>query len=374
MQRSVDRILTTHAGSLPRPASFVQAILGGGRPSEGEVAAAVRDVVRRQAETRIDVVSDGEMSKTGFHTYVGDRLSGFGGRSPWPQWADIADFPDYAEKLTRPRAEVPRPRCEGPIGVKDPDAVQRDVVNLRTALDGVDVVEAFVPAVSPGVIAHGLANDFYPTHEEYLFALADALAYEYRAITDAGFLLQVDCPDLAMIRHGPFADAPLEDFRRAIELDVDALNQALHGIPPDRVRVHVCWGNYPGPHHRDVPLRDIVDVVLRVRAGAVYVEGANPRHAHEWTVWEDVALPDDRVLIVGVIDTVTNHVEHPELVAERLVRLARIVGRERVIGATDCGFGTYAGVDTVHPSIAWAKLRALVEGAEIATARTAAGS
>jgi 5-methyltetrahydropteroyltriglutamate--homocysteine methyltransferase len=365
------RIRTTHAGSLPRPEAFVETILAGGRPGDDDVAAAVRDAVRRQVEVGIDVVSDGEMSKTGFHTYVGDRLSGFGGRSPWPRWADIADFPDYAAKVSAPRAAVPRPRCEGPIAVKDPEAAHRDVANLRAAVAENGGRDAFIAAVSPGVIAHGLANDYYATHEEYLFALADALAHEYRAITEGGLLLQVDCPDLAMVRHGPFADAPLEEFRSAIALNVEALNHALEGIPPERVRVHVCWGNYPGPHHRDVPLRDIVDVVLRVRAEAIYVEGANPRHAHEWAVWEEVELPEDKSLVVGVIDTVTNHIEHPDLVAERLARLARIVGPDRVLGGTDCGFGTYAGIDTVDPEIAWAKLRSLVEGAELATARLA---
>jgi 5-methyltetrahydropteroyltriglutamate--homocysteine methyltransferase len=242
------------------------------------------------------------------------------------------------------------------------------VANLRAALEPVDVTEGFVPAASPGVIVQDFVNVYYPTREEYLQAVADAMRAEYRTIVEAGFVLQVDCPDLAMGRHLHFADVSLDDFRKEIRRNVEALNYALEGIPSDRVRIHVCWGNYPGPHHHDVPLRDILDVVLEANADGIYVEGANPRHGHEWKLFEETRLPDGKVLVIGAIDTLSTHIEHPELVAERLVRIARLVGRENVIAATDCGFGTFAGVSAVHPTVAWAKLEALAEGARLASA------
>jgi 5-methyltetrahydropteroyltriglutamate--homocysteine methyltransferase len=377
MRRSGDRILTTHAGSLPRPDDLAQTMLrrqAGEQVDEARLAEcvceAVGEVVRRQAAAGIDVVSDGEMGKPGFINYVPERLTGFGGESPFPPMADLADFPEYAAELYKRRgARIRYPRCEGPVGVASLAGLERDIANLRAALSRVEVEDAFVPAASPGVIVQDFDNVYYDSREEYLDAVAAAMAVEYRAIIDAGFLLQVDAPDLAMSRHVHYRDAPIQEFRAAIRQHVDALNRALEGIPADRVRLHVCWGNYPGPHHHDVPLREIVDVVLAVHARAIYVEAANPRHQHEWAVFEEARLPEEKTLIIGCIDTVTNHIEHPELVAQRIERYARLVGRERVIAATDCGFGTFVGVGAVHPTIAWAKLEALAEGARVASQR-----
>jgi 5-methyltetrahydropteroyltriglutamate--homocysteine methyltransferase len=253
------------------------------------------------------------------------------------------------------------------VRTRDTGAVERDVARLKAAAERAGLADAFMPAASPGVIVQDFVNAHYATREEYLWDVAQAMRPEYQAIVEGGVLLQVDCPDLAMGRHVHYADAPVEAFRAAIRQNVEALNASLEGLPRERVRVHVCWGNYPGPHHRDVPLREIVDIVLGIRAGAVSFEAANPRHAHEWAVFEEVEVPEGTTLIPGVIDTATTHVEHPELVAERLVRFARLVGPERVLAGTDCGFGTFAGVSAVHPSIAWAKLEALVAGARLAS-------
>jgi 5-methyltetrahydropteroyltriglutamate--homocysteine methyltransferase len=372
-------IRTTHTGSLPRPADLVEAIVArqsGGGPGDDEFAArvdeAVAEAVARQVQIGIDVVSDGELGKPGFHSYVAERLTGFGGESPFPPMRDLEDYPEYAAELYQRRgARIHTPRCIGPVRAQDTTAVERDVTRLRDAAGEAGASDAFVPAASPGVIVQDFVNDHYATREEYLHDVAEAMRPEYRAIVDGGLLLQVDCPDLAMGRHVQYADAGLDEFRAAIRQNVDALNGALEGLPRERVRLHVCWGNYPGPHHRDVPLREILDVVLEANAGAITFEAANPRHAHEWRVFEDVDLPEHVTLIPGVIDTATTHVEHPELVAERLVRLAGIVGAGRVMAGSDCGFGTFAGVSAVHPTLAWAKLEALVECARLASAELA---
>jgi 5-methyltetrahydropteroyltriglutamate--homocysteine methyltransferase len=365
VRRSEGRTLTTHTGSLPRQPELAAAMQAGEPVEEAAIEAAVADAVRRQREAGIDVVSDGEMSKPGFVNYVAERLTGFGGESPFPPMADLADFPEYATELyARRGARIRYPRCEGPVTSRGPDEARRDVARLKRRLDG---AEGFMPAASPGVIVQDFENVYYPTRDEYLEAVAEAMRPEYEAIVEGGLLLQVECPDVAMARHLHLADVPLEGFRAEIRRNVDALNGALRNVPTDRVRIHVCWGNYPGPHHRDVSLRDILDIVLSVQADGVSIEAANPRHAHEWRLFEQAKLPEGKVLIPGVIDTLTNHIEHPELVAERIVRLARLVGRENVIAGTDCGFGTFAGVGAVHPSIAWVKLRALADGARIAS-------
>jgi len=375
MKRSTERILTTHAGSLPRPPELRQILLAyeAGEPvDETELdrltAEAVAEVVRRQKEAGVDLISDGEMSKTGFVRYVTGRLSGFGGRSATPQFADIADFPEFAGwRASEPgRAQV-NPACEGPIELRDRAAIERDVAHLKGALDGKNPDECFVPAASPGVIAMNLDNHYYPSQEAYLQAVAEAMRHEYRALTDAGFVVQLDCPDLAMGRHRHFKDRPLADFVANAEQSLEALNHAVEGIPAGQLRLHLCWGNYEGPHTHDVALADMLPAVLKSKVEGLVIEAANPRHEHEWRVWEDVRLPDDKVLIPGVIDSTTNFVEHPRLVADRIVRFAKLVGRERVIAGVDCGFGTAAARGNVAGDVVWAKLATLAEGARLAT-------
>ena len=376
MKRSTDRILTTHTGSLPRPRDLtvmLEALDAGTAPDpaafDARVRGAVADIVRRQMEAGVDIVNDGEQGKVGYSTYVRHRLTGFGGQSAMAMRADWADFPEAASNLARSTA-VSRPSCNGPIEWKDRGAVQKDVASLRVAVDAAKPTEAFMTAASPGVIAHFLRNEHYPSREAYLARLVDIMKEEYDAIHRAGFILQVDCPDLAMGRHLAFHDLSNAEFVKIAEANVEALNHALRDIPRDRMRLHLCWGNYEGPHHRDIPLREILRVALRARPQALSFEGANPRHEHEWVVFQEIRLPDDRLIIPGVLDSTTNFIEHPELVAQRLVRYADVVGRERVIAGTDCGFATFARSNPqVEPEIVWAKLRAMADGAKLASAR-----
>lgn len=370
-----DRILTTHAGSLPRPddlADMIWARIDGQVVDEGaleeRIGAAVDEVVARQRETGLDVISDGEMSKTGFSTYVNDRFSGFGGRAEF-QADDVAPFPNLAMRLfnTPSMAHLIFSNCVGPVELADKQAVHRDIANLKQALGDADPSGAFMGAISPGQIAFNYPDRYYDSHERYLGACAQALSYEYRAITDAGFSLQIDSPDMAMAAHSRSVGSSVGDWHHHLPLAVEALNGALAGIPPERVRLHVCWGNIGSPHHCDVPLQDIIDQVLKVNAGTVYVEGANPRHAHEWRVFRDVELPAEKAVILGVIDVKTNYVEHPRLVADRLVQVGRYVGKDRLLAGTDCGFDTFIRWSLVDPDVAWLKLRSLVEGAEIAS-------
>ena len=372
---SADRILTTHAGSLPRPDDLVDMIWAqqeGRDVDQAELDAridsAVAEVVAKQRDAGIDLVSDGEMSKTGFSTYVNERFSGFDGRAEF-QADDVADFPNLAMRLfnTPAMAHLVFSNCVGPAELKDKDAVVRDVDRLKRALGDADPSTAFVGAISPGQIAFNYPDQHYGSHERYLSALADELSYEYRTITEAGLNLQIDSPDMAMAAHCRSVGSSVGDWHKHLPLAVDALNAALDGIPPEQIRLHVCWGNYGGPHHKDVPLSEIIGEALRVNAGSIYVEGANPRHAHEWRVFEDVDLPDDRSVILGVIDVKSNHVEHPRLVADRLVQLGKIVGKERLIAGTDCGFDTFIRFSLVDPDVAWLKLKSLSEGAEIAS-------
>jgi 5-methyltetrahydropteroyltriglutamate--homocysteine methyltransferase len=372
MKRSTDRILTTHTGSLPRPQDLVTMLYARDKGELQDQAAfekhvndAVVEVVRKQVECGVDVINDGEAGKVGYSTYVKDRLTGFDGEAGPLRAADMLDFREYARRTSRVMAK--RPACTGPITYKDKDALQRELACFKAALQGVNPEEAFVSAASPGVISLFLKNDYYPNHDAYLEALAKAMKVEYDAIHQAGFILQVDCPDLAMGRHIQFADASVAEFRKMAELHIEALNHALADIPPDRMRLHLCWGNYEGPHHRDVPLRDIIDVVLKARPAGLSFEAANPRHAHEWKVFREFTLPADKVLIPGVLDSTTNYIEHPELVAERLCRFADVVGRENVIAGTDCGFATFAGNSDVDPQIVWAKFQAMAEGARLAS-------
>ena len=378
MKRSTERILTTHTGSLPRPDNLMQLMIAReqGQPVDaselaGTVRNAVAEAVKHQVAAGIDIISDGEMSKIGFANYVKDRLAGFGGRSNPLTAQDILDHPDLNVHLLRRKEGGGGrnfiPACTGPISLRDQDAVHRDIANLRAALQEVQPEGVFMPAASPGAIAQVMQNNYYPTQEAYLYALTDAMRYEYQTIVAAGFSLQLDCPDLAMQRHVRFADAPIDEFRRHLQQSVEVLNYALSGIPPEQVRVHVCWGNYQGPHHRDVPLKDIIDLLLNIQGNALSIEAANPRHEHEWKVFEQVRLPEGKILIPGLIDSCTNYIEHPEVVAQRLVRFACVVGRENVIAGTDCGFDTFAGASAVAPSVAWAKLQSLAEGARLAS-------
>ena len=378
MRTSTDRILTTHVGSLPRTQAVTDVIFGREKGEVAEPAGAARtitqavhDVVRRQREVGIDVVSDGEMSKVSYATYVAERLSGFDGDTPREPGQDLLDFPRLLKKLadSGATAKYRRPRCVGPIAVRNLEPLRVDVENLRSAVSGAKGAEAFMNAASPGVVALFQPNDYYRTQDEYLEAIAEGMRAEYEAIVAAGIVLQIDAPDLGMGRHTMYKDRPLDEFLRLAARHVEVLNHALRNVPADRVRMHVCWGNYEGPHHHDVPMEQLLPVVIRAKPQAMLFEGANPRHAHEWIVFRDASIPDDKILIPGVLSSTTNYIEHPLLVAERIGRFADIVGRERVIAGTDCGFGTFAGVGPVDPDIAYLKLAAMTEGAQIASRR-----
>ena len=394
MKTSTERILTTHVGSIPRPESvwvLLRARLGGQPIDEAELAAraaeAVTDVVRRQAQAGLDVVSDGEMSKTSFLAYTDDRLTGFvtttaatdpsaaltGAGGAWArrvdsrrEWRAFREY--YTEYLPRemPMATPPTV-CQGPISYKGQALLEKDLAAFRAALGGVAVAEAFVPAIAPAMVGRG-QNRYYKTEEAYVFAIAEALRTEYRAIVDAGFILQIDDPGLGETWDMLIPAPPLEDYRKVQARNIDALNHALAGIPEDRVRYHLCWGSWQGPHLHDLGLRDVVDLVLRVRAQAYSIEAATPRHSYEWRVWEDVKLPEGKVLIPGVIAHTTAVVEHPETVAERIMNFAGLVGRERVMAGADCGFAASAvRFNDTHSSVAWLKFAAMAEGARLAT-------
>jgi 5-methyltetrahydropteroyltriglutamate--homocysteine methyltransferase len=377
MQRSTDRILTTHAGSLPRPPDLVEMLRARDRGQaydtaalEARVPRAVAEVVRKQLETGLDVICDGEMGRIGFAAYVKDRMEGFGGSWQRPRPADFRAFPEFARMAAQgddSSWQIQTPTCVGPIRYRDPADIRRDIANLRAALHSQRPTEVFMTAPSAGIVTSFFDNRYYPSREAYVEAVAEALREEYRAITEAGFVLQIDAPDLGLCRHLDFADRPLAEFQAFVSTCIEALNHALEGISPDRVRLHVCWGNSESPHVFDVPLREILPILLRANVGALSIEAANPRHGHEWKVFRDAELPEGMLLIPGVIDTTTNFVEHPELVAERIARYAELVGRENVIAGTDCGFGTAAGRVRVEPTVAWAKLEALVEGARLAS-------
>jgi 5-methyltetrahydropteroyltriglutamate--homocysteine methyltransferase len=381
MKTSDQRILTTHVGSLPR----TEAVVGLLDAREGRAAhdaaefdrtirQAVLDIVKRQAEIGVDIVSDGETSKISYATYVHDRLAGFseeGTPGPPKPHLDVAAFPEFRKRMAQftGAQRFKRVTCVGPIKVQNREALARDLDNMRAAVDAARPAEGFLNAASPGVVASFLPNSFYASHEAYIEAIADAMQEEYAAVAAAGFILQLDCPDLAMSRHTGFQDLSETEFLKRAAFHVEALNHALAKVPANMVRMHVCWGNYEGPHTHDIDFRKIVQIVLGANVQGIALEAANPRHAHEWAVWKEVKLPEDKVLLPGVIDTSTNYVEHPALVAERIIRFAEIVGRERVIASTDCGFGTAAGSGKLDPEIAFLKLGALVAGAKEASAR-----
>ncbi len=381
MKTSTDRILTTHVGSLPRPQAVADVLFARdkGELVDHEAAAktiskAVTDVVRRQSDVGVDIVNDGEMNKVSYATYIKDRITGFDGdtpNEPVPR-QDILDFPGLLKKLadSGATAQYKRPRCTGEITVKDLKPLETDLGNLRNATEsGAAPVETFMNAASPGVIALFQPNDFYNTPQAYLEAIAEAMRIEYETIVGSGVLLQIDAPDFGMGRHTMYRERTVEDYLGLAEKHVEVLNHALRNVSPDRVRMHMCWGNYEGPHHHDIPMEQLLPIVLRVNVQGLLFEASNPRHAHEWTVFGDVEIPDDKILIPGVLDSTTNYIEHPMLVAERLCRFADIVGRERIIAGTDCGFGTFAGFGPVDPDIVYMKLATMVDGARIASER-----
>ncbi|MCH8073318.1 MAG: cobalamin-independent methionine synthase II family protein [Proteobacteria bacterium] len=378
MKYSTQRILTTHVGSLPRPKKVAELIFAKEREEEYDqtefdvtIAGAVKDAVARQVEVGVDVVSDGEMSKISYATYIKERISGFEGDSPRSPPKDLLDYPTFLAKRAKSggMSSYKRPKCTAEIHPTNPEPLETDLKNFRDALETVDVEEAFMNAASPGVIALFQPNEFYASHDEYLEGLAEAMRVEYERIVAAGYLLQLDSPDLGMGRHMLFADKPDEDYQRLAGNHVEVLNHALRNIPADRVRMHVCWGNYEGPHHYDAPMSTVLPIALMANIGALLFEASNPRHAHEWTTFRDTKLPDDLILMPGVIDSTTNFIEHPELVAERICRFADIVGRERVVAGSDCGFATFAGFGDVDGEIAYAKLATMAEGARIASHR-----
>lgn len=376
MKTSTDRILTTHVGSLPRPQEVVDVLFAQDRGENYDAAkfdevvrAGVLQVLKSQVESGVDIVSDGEMGKISYATYIRHRLTGFEGDSARPTPKDLEDFPEYRDQLVSAgaSAKYQRPICKGPIKVKTLEPLKADIARMQDGLKQVKVTEGFMNAVSPGTIAVFQPNEYYPSHAAYMEALAEAMQSEYETIVNSGLLLQIDCPDLAMGRHSRFRDMTDDEFLRAAEIQVEALNHALKNVPADRVRMHVCWGNYNAPHIFDLPLTKILPIVLKAKPQGLLLEGANPRHEHEFEVWRSQKLPADKILVPGIIASSSNYVEHPELVAQRIMRYAEVVGRERVIAGTDCGFGTFAGFGPVFPAFAWLKLRALADGAKLAS-------
>lgn len=374
----MNRILTTHVGSLPRSERVAELIFAHELGSDYDIAEfdatmadAVGTVVKRQVESGVDLVSDGEQSKISYATYIKDRITGFDGDSPRRTPKDLELFPSFMKRLASSGGtpSYRRPRCVGPIAPKTLEPLAADIKHFRTAIQATPPTGTFMNAASPGVIALFQPNEYYPSHEAYLEALAEAMRPEYEAIVAAGLTLQLDCPDLGLGRHMMFKDKTEQEYIVLAHLHVTAMNHALRNIPAEKVRMHICWGNYEGPHHCDAPMDVVLPIALRAKPQALLFESANPRHAHEWTVFRDSKIPDDKILVPGVLDSVTNFIEHPLLVAERITRFADIVGRDRVIAGTDCGFSTFAGFGNVDAEIVYAKLSALAEGAAIASKR-----
>ena len=378
MKTSTDRILTTHVGSLPRSEAVTRGVFAIENEEEidldahrREITAAVAEVVARQVDVGVDVVSDGEMSKLSYATYIKDRITGFEGDSPRRAPADLEDFPGFLERQAKTGGTPTyrRPQCVGPIAVKDMQPCMTDIANFQAGIDAHGPTDAFMNAASPGVIALFQPNSYYDDHEAYLYALADAMSAEYEAIVDAGFVLQLDSPDLGLGRHMMFKGQPDDEYERLANLHVDALNHATRNIAAENMRLHICWGNYEGPHTHDAPMEQVLPIALRAKPQALLFESSNPRHAHEWKVLAESDIPDDKILVPGVIDSTTHFVEHPELVAQRIERFAEIVGRDRVMAGVDCGFSTFAGYAGIETEIAYTKLAALAEGAAIASDR-----
>jgi 5-methyltetrahydropteroyltriglutamate--homocysteine methyltransferase len=378
MKLSTQRILTTHVGSLPRNHAVVEQLLIRERGESTDPAlydrtmrTAVSDIVRQQVTAGIDGVSDGETSKISYATYMKDRLSGFGGDNPRQIAKDLQPFPEFRERMAvfAGKQSFKRQACIGPIAVIERETLRKDIANLRAAADEHRPHDVFMNSASPGVVSAFQPNHYYPTHEAYVEAIGAAMQEEYEAIANAGFVLQLDCPDLAMACHTGFQQLSEEEFLKRAEHQVEVLNHALRNIPAESLRMHVCWGNYEGPHDHDIPLAKIMRIVLKAKPAAILFEASNPRHAHEWAVWRDTKIPEDKVLVPGLLTSTSNYVEHPELIAQRIQQFADIVGRERVIAGTDCGFGTFAGIGKMDAGISWLKLAALVEGARLASQR-----
>jgi 5-methyltetrahydropteroyltriglutamate--homocysteine methyltransferase len=379
MGATESRIRSTHTGSLPRPDDLVQIMwaIGDGVPVdtaalEGRVAAAVDDRVARQVAAGISVVNDGEMSKPSYATYVKDRLCGFDGDSVQSyHFADLVDFPISAERVANNPGRKKRtaPACTSAIGVKDSHAAIDDMTHLVEAAKRHGAEHMFSSAASPGVVSVFFGNEFYATRDEYVFAIAEAMRHEYEAIAAAGATVQLDCPDLAMGRHSAYADLDGDEFRATIRTNIEALNHAVRNIPAEQLRMHLCWGNYPGPHHCDVPITEIIDIVFTAKPQTVLFEGANPRHAHEWKLFEHITVPDGKVLCPGLVEPQSNYIEHPELIAQRLQQWATVVDPERLMGGVDCGFSVHAGLQGIDPDVAFAKLAALAEGCRLASSR-----
>jgi 5-methyltetrahydropteroyltriglutamate--homocysteine methyltransferase len=376
MKRSTERFLTTHTGSLPRPPDLVRMMYAKeeGVPVEPaalsqRIADAVGEVVRKQAASGIDIVNDGEMSKPSYATYIKDRLDGFGGEGNTFVYQDLSEFPNLAKRVFGDpgRSRRKTPACNAPIAVRDAHAPLVDIDHLQAAAKDVQVSETFLTGASPGVVSLFFRNEHYPSEEAYVFAIAEAMRSEYEAIGKAGMVLQIDCPDLGMGRHIQYAGLSLSEWRKKAHMHVEALNHAVEHVPAEQLRMHLCWGNYEGPHHCDVPLADVIDIVFKAKPMAIALEAANPRHAHEWKLFETVKLPAGKVLIPGVIESKSNFIEHPELIAQRIGNYARLVGRENVIAGSDCGFGTWVGQAAVDPDVVWAKFAAMAEGARIAS-------
>jgi 5-methyltetrahydropteroyltriglutamate--homocysteine methyltransferase len=372
-----ERILTTHTGSLPRPDDLIRMIWAqsDGVPVDATALAerverAVEEVVQKQLAAGVAIINDGEMSKPSYATYVKDRLDGFGGSAVESYFfADLAAYPKSAELVAQNPGRRKRhaPACNSAISVKDPGAPDQDMINLKKAVRGAEVVGLFSAAASPGVVSIFFGNEHYASDEEYVFAIAEAMRHEYESIAASGATLQLDCPDLAMGRHSTYAALDLSEFRKRMAMNIAALNHGVRNIPGEQLRMHLCWGNYPGPHHCDVALSEIIDLVWTAKPRTVLFEAANPRHAHEWTLFESVKVPEDKVLCPGVIECQSNYIEHPELVAQRILRYAKLVGRERVMAGVDCGFSVHAGMRGIDPDVVWGKLEALSRGAELAT-------
>lgn len=377
MQRSTDHFLTSHVGSLPRDKALMQMMFAqeDGVPVDvsamaTRVSQSVADIVHKQKSLGIDIVNDGEMSKPSYATYIKDRLHGFGGSENSYVFDDLVEFPNLARRVGEDPSRQHRhaPGCKGPITVKNMDSVDADIRNMQAAVGSADLKNTFFSAASPGVTSIFFKNEYYPSHEAYVFAIAEAMKAEYEAIARSGATLQIDCPDLAMGRHMNSKGVTLANFRKRSALHVEALNHAVANIPAEQLRMHLCWGNYGGPHHHDMNFSDIIDIVMQAKPCTILFEAANPRHAHEWSLFETYKLPVGKILCPGVIECQSNYVEHPQLIAQRIKRYADLVGRENVMAATDCGFSIHVGQAAIDPEVVWLKLKALAEGAAIASA------